>query len=82
VLAINGTKDLQVDPVLNLPAIRDTLQAAGNEDVEVNVYPGLNHLFQDCKTGHPVEYGTIEETFNLIPLRRMTSWTLEQAAKR
>ena len=81
VLAINGTKDLQVDAVLNLPAIRDALQAAGNADVEVNVYPGLNHLFQDCQTGLPAEYGTIEETFNGVPLRRMTSWILEQAAE-
>ncbi|MGI9465498.1 MAG: alpha/beta hydrolase [Rubripirellula sp.] len=82
VLAINGTKDLQVDAVLNLPAIRDTLLAAGNQNVEINVYPGLNHLFQECNTGLPTEYGIIEETFNLVPLRRMTSWTLEQAARR
>ncbi len=81
VLAINGTKDLQVDAVLNLTAIRDTLQAAGNTDVEVNLYPGLNHLFQASKTGLPTEYGTLEETFNQAPLRRMTSWILEQAAK-
>ena len=80
VLAINGTKDLQVDPVLNLTAIRETLQAAGNTNVEINLYPGLNHLFQNSNTGLPAEYGTIEETFNLVPLRRMTSWTLEQAA--
>jgi len=82
VLAINGTKDLQVDAVLNLQAIRDALQAAGNSDVELNVYPGLNHLFQDCQTGLPTEYGTIQETFNGVPLRRMTSWILEQAAER
>ena len=81
VLAINGTKDLQVDPVLNLSAIRDALQAAGNADIEVNVYPGLNHLFQACKTGLPSEYGTLEETVNLVPLQRMTSWTLERATK-
>ena len=82
VLAINGTKDLQVDPVLNLSTIRDTLQAAGNHDIEINVYPGLNHLFQACNTGLPAEYRTIEETFNLVPLERMSSWTLKQARKR
>ena len=81
VLAINGTKDLQVDAVLNLTAIRDTLQTGGNLHIEINVYPGLNHLFQQCITGLPNEYATLEETFNLIPLRRMTSWTLEQAAE-
>lgn len=82
VLAINGTKDLQVEPVLNLSVIRDTLQKAGNRHVEINLYPGLNHLFQSCKTGLPSEYGTIEETFNLVPLDRMTSWILEETTQR
>ena len=81
VLAINGTKDLQVDAVLNLPVIRDTLQNAGNRHLEINVYPGLNHLFQRCQTGLPSEYGTIEETFNLVPLHRMTKWILEQTTQ-
>lgn len=82
VLAINGTKDLQVDPVLNLSVIRDTLQNTGNRHVEINLYPGLNHLFQSCRTGLPSEYGTIEETFNLVPLHRMTSWILEEKTQR
>ncbi len=82
VLAINGTKDLQVDPVLNLPAIRDTLAESGNRNVEINVYPGLNHLFQACRTGLPAEYGTIEETFNVVPLQRMTSWTLAHSVEK
>jgi len=81
VLAINGTKDLQVDPVLNLPVIRDTLQKHGNSKVEINVYPGLNHMFQRCQTGLPAEYGTIEETFNSVPLQRMTSWVLSHSGE-
>jgi pimeloyl-ACP methyl ester carboxylesterase len=81
VLAINGSKDLQVDPVLNLPVIRDTLRQSGNHNVEIAVYPGLNHLFQSCRTGLPVEYGDIEETFNAAPLQRMTSWTLAQSVE-
>ena len=80
VLALNGTKDLQVDPVLNLPVIRDTLRESGNHNVEINVYPGLNHLFQKCTTGLPIEYASIDETFNLVPLTRMTSWIHEQSA--
>lgn len=81
VLVINGTKDLQVDPVLNLTAIRDTLQKSGHQRFEINVYPNLNHLFQSCQSGLPSEYGKIEETFNPVPLQRMTSWILEQAER-
>ncbi len=76
VLVINGEKDLQVDPKLNLPAIRTALQEAGNSKFEIVEYPGLNHLFQACKTGSVSEYEEIEETFNAQPLGKMTEWIL------
>ncbi len=63
VLAINGEKDLQVDPKQNLPPIEAALKEAGNANVTIKELPGLNHLFQHCKTGAPSEYGAIEETF-------------------
>ena len=62
VLAINGEKDLQVDPQQNLPPIEAALKAGGNSDYTVKELPGLNHLFQSCQTGSPIEYGQIEET--------------------
>jgi pimeloyl-ACP methyl ester carboxylesterase len=77
VLALNGEKDTQVDPILNFPAIRAALDKAGNDQYEIVEYPGLNHLFQSCKTGAVSEYQQIEETFNLKPLEKMTSWILE-----
>ena len=51
VLAINGEKDLQVPPDEDLRVIEQTLAAAKNPDYKVMKLPGLNHLFQTCKTG-------------------------------
>jgi uncharacterized protein len=68
VLALNGEKDLQVPPKQNLPAIRKALEDAGNKNFEVDELPGLNHLFQDAKTGAPSEYADIEETISPVVL--------------
>lgn len=62
VLAINGTKDLQVIASQNLPAIGKALQQAGNSQVTLLEMEGLNHLGQHCQSGHPQEYAMIEET--------------------
>jgi uncharacterized protein len=77
VLALFGSKDLQVDPLLNIPPIKAALSTGGNQDFEVVVLPDLNHLFQKCTTGNIDEYQTIEETFNPIALDKLTSWILK-----
>jgi len=77
VLALNGGKDLQVEATLNLPKIKAALKEGGNENVETVLYPGLNHLFQQCDSGSVAEYGIIEETFNIVPLQKMTEWILK-----
>jgi uncharacterized protein len=76
VLALNGSLDLQVPPDQNLPPIRVALM--GNPDVEVDELPGLNHLFQDAKTGAPGEYGQIEETISPAAMDLMTEWILKR----
>jgi uncharacterized protein len=78
VLVINGEKDLQVPPDQNLPAIRKALEAAGNKNFEVVEFPGLNHLFQDAKTGSIGEYAEIEETMSPAVLEKISSWVLKQ----
>jgi pimeloyl-ACP methyl ester carboxylesterase len=78
VLAINGEKDTQVPPALNLPAIRKALAEGGNKNFEVDELPGLNHLFQMAKTGAPSEYAEIEETMSPVALGKMSSWILQQ----
>lgn len=80
VLALNGELDLQVDPEGNLGAMRAALARGGNTDVEIVRLPGLNHLFQEAKTGHPSEYGQIRETFSPKALAVMTDWLEKRKA--
>lgn len=74
VLAVNGSKDLQVVPKENLAAIRDALKKGGNRDFEVKELPGLNHMFQTCQTGLPDEYIKIEETIAPVALKTIGDW--------
>ncbi len=72
VLALFGSKDLQVPPGQNLEAVRTAL--AGNRDAEIEEIPNLNHLFQTATTGSPTEYGRIEETMASVALETVTTW--------
>jgi len=74
VLALNGEKDLQVDPKQNLPEIVKALKAGGNRNVTTIELPGLNHLFQSCTTGSSNEYGSIEETLNPAAMKAISDW--------
>ena len=74
VLALNGEKDLQVPPKENLEAIKKALAKGGNKKVTTKELPNLNHLFQECKTGSPDEYATIEQTFSPIALEEISKW--------
>lgn len=74
VLALNGEKDLQVPPKENLGAIKDALAKGGNKKVTAIELPGLNHLFQECNTGAPSEYATIEQTVSPVALDEILKW--------
>ncbi len=78
VLAMDGTKDLQVPAASNLAAIKKALTQGGNKRVTTKIFPDLNHLFQKAKTGLPIEYGKIEQTFSPEVLEYMGDWILEQ----
>jgi hypothetical protein len=78
VLVINGSLDKQVLPSQNLPPIRQALAEAGNQHVEIDELPGLNHLFQTAKTGALSEYSQIEETISPVALDKMANWILKQ----
>lgn len=78
VLAIGGSRDLQVPPDEDLAAIRKALEAAGNKRFEVDKLDGLNHLFQSAKTGSPSEYVQIEETISPVALEKIASWLQKQ----
>lgn len=78
VLALNGEKDLQVPSKENLSAIKNALTKGGNKNVTTKTFPNLNHLFQECETGSPNEYATIEQTFSPIVLDEITKWIKTQ----
>jgi hypothetical protein len=79
ILALNGSKDGQVPPEQNLPAIRAATRA--NPQVTILELPGLNHLFQTAKTGAVGEYADIEETVAPIALDAMSGWIVKQVKR-
>lgn len=78
VLAMNGTRDCQVDAEANLGVLERCKELAGH--LTVRRYEGLNHLFQHCVTGLPDEYYTIEETFSEEALADMADWIAARKA--
>ena len=79
VLAIDGEKDLQVPGKENLLAIEKAVKKGGNQQVTTKLFPNMNHLFQECKTGSPAEYSQIEQTFSPIAMEVVAKWILQQA---
>ena len=76
-LAMNGEKDLQVPPDENLKLIEEALTKGKNRNFKTVKLPGLNHLFQNCKTGLVAEYGQIEETIAPAALETLGNWITE-----
>lgn len=73
-LAIWGEKDVQVPPEQNRPEVEKALAEAGNKNVVLKVFPGMNHLFQTAETGQVMEYGKIEETLSPDVLKEIAEW--------
>ncbi len=81
VLALNGDKDTQVSADVNLPAIEMALKKAGYTNCEIKKLPGLNHMFQTAQTGHPREYGKLDETIAPSVLQLAGDWILHTTQK-
>ncbi len=77
VLALDGSKDVQVPPKEDLEAIKKALEEGGNKNFETLELNGLNHLFQTAETGSPSEYGKIEETISPKALKVIGDWILK-----
>jgi len=75
-LALNGSKDMNVPAKENLEGIRMSLEKGGNKHFEVVEFEGLNHLFQTAKTGSPAEYSLLEETISPKVLEKISTWVL------
>ena len=72
VMALNGTKDTQVQCDRNMEALKAGLPSGGKNVIHAE--EGLNHLFQHCVTGEFSEYKEIEETFSPEVLSEMIAW--------
>jgi hypothetical protein len=81
VLALNGSKDLQVPSTENLAAIEKALKEGGNKNFKTMEMENLNHLFQTCETGAISEYAQIEETISPTVLKILRDWILEFGIK-
>jgi fermentation-respiration switch protein FrsA (DUF1100 family) len=78
VLAINGSKDMQVVAKENLSAIEEALQSGGNNNFLIKELEGLNHLFQTADTGDESEYVKIDETFSPVAMKLIADWILHK----
>lgn len=72
ILALNGTKDIQVEANSNLKIIESSVK--NKELLTVKKYLNLNHLFQKAETGAINEYAQIQETFSEDVLRDILTW--------
>ncbi len=70
VLALNGTKDSQVDCAQNLSALEKGLKSPN----KLAPIKNANHLFQHCDTGDVSEYKDIEETISPEVLETIVDW--------
>lgn len=82
VLILNGSKDVQVNAAQNVPVMVKILSDAGNPDVTARIIPGVNHLFQPCKSGGVLEYGFIETTIDPRVLDEVGDWIGQRAGPR
>lgn len=74
VLALNGSWDVQVNPDMNLAAIRAALPSA-----DVRELPKLNHLFQEIPSRQvSLNYGTIPQTISPEVLTILADWISKQ----
>lgn len=71
VLALNGTKDTQVDCDANTTRIEKGLTNCKHSIKKVD---GVNHMFQHCNTGIVTEYQQIEETIAPEVLQAVAKW--------
>ena len=71
VLALNGTKDTQVDCEANITRLEKGLTICKHSIKKID---GANHLFQHCNTGIVTEYQQIEETIAPEVLQEVAKW--------
>jgi len=77
VLAINGSKDIQVKAGPNLKAIENCLSNGKCKYYVIQELDGLNHLFQQAELGTVSEYFRLKQTISEEPLLLMKDFILK-----
>jgi dienelactone hydrolase len=81
VLSLNGSKDIMVPAEINQNAIREALTKGGNKDFTILQLEGLNHTFQECKTGSLKESLELEQTISPKAMSTIAEWILRHTSK-
>lgn len=81
VLALAGSKDVQVASTSNLAEIERALAQGGNADHQIVELPGLNHMFQACESGAVSKFISIPETLNPVALETIERWISKRLVK-
>ena len=74
ILAINGSRDIQVPPYSSRQSFKSHFAKQTRSTSEAVIIEGLNHLFQRCERCDIMEYGDLEETFSPVVLQKMREW--------
>lgn len=73
-LAINGSRDIQVDATQNLNGIDALLRQGGNNRITIRKFEGLNHLLQECQECTVAEYETLEQSISPNVVDFISNW--------
>ena len=74
ILAINGSADVQVEPISNSQGFMDGFSKRSQQHSKAVIMPGLNHLMQHCTSCTVTEYGDLEESFASEVMEIMVEW--------
>jgi pimeloyl-ACP methyl ester carboxylesterase len=74
ILAVNGSRDIQVPPVSNQKGFNEHFSKKSKPKSKAIIVQGLNHLMQTCKKCDITEYGELEESFSPEVLKIMSDW--------
>jgi uncharacterized protein len=78
VLILHGEKDLQLPWRENISSVESALKNGNNMDFKTEIFPGLNHLFQECDLGIPAEYYSCSEVISAKAIQSVGNWLCRQ----
>lgn len=76
-LFLYGANDPFVNPTFQIPALEKNLKAKHSQTV-IKKMQGVNHIFQDAKTGSPLEYIQNGNDFSPRALDEIVIWLKQQ----